>query len=486
MPASNSIAWVDQLPVEAQDNLLARVRRQLARGRIGDFYPDAGPLRREVYPKHQAFLAAGVTERVRMMMAANRVGKTEAVGGYEAVLHMTREYPSWWLGRRFDRPVKGWLCGDTSKTVREILQFKVLGPWSEFGTGLVPADTLEDYKTKQGVAETIDTFSVKHKSGGLSRAVFKSYDQGREAFQGSEQDFILLDEEPPLDIFSECVMRTMTNNGLVMLTFTPLGGITALIRHLREVNTWEIGATWDDAPHLTQEAKEDLWRNTPAYMRDARSKGIPQRGSGVVFPINEETIKIPRPEIIPKSWKHIIGIDFGWDHPTAAVKLLHNCDDDIIIVAGAIRMREATPLMFAANIRHWGRWPPVAWPHDGLHHKDPRGGMTTKDLYAAEGMNMLDSPASFSDDKLEHSVETGIMEMLDYMQSGRFFVIDTLEDWLFEFRDYYRKEGIIVKERDDLMDATRYAFMMRRFAIKKPARFASQPGERQPVNWRTL
>jgi len=58
---------------------------------------------------------------------------------------------------------------------------------------------------------------------------FKSYDQGREAFQGTEQDGIWLDEEPPEDVYTECLLRTMTNNGLVMLTFTPLRGMSSVV-----------------------------------------------------------------------------------------------------------------------------------------------------------------------------------------------------------------------------------------------------------------
>jgi len=38
----------------------------------------------------------------------------------------------------------------------------------------------------------------------------KSYDQGRESFQGTEQHVIWLDEEPPLPIYVEALTRTMT------------------------------------------------------------------------------------------------------------------------------------------------------------------------------------------------------------------------------------------------------------------------------------
>jgi phage terminase large subunit-like protein len=477
---------LDELPPKVQfTRLLEEKVRRRSRRMIEGFYPEKGPLRRELYPKHQAFLAAGQRERVRMMMAANRSGKSIA-GLYETVLHMTGKYPAWWKGKRFDGPVRVWVAGDTGKTLREILQVKLLGPWANFGTGLVPGDDLIATTSKQGVAEAIDTFSVRHVRGGVSHGVFKSYDQGRKAFQGSEQDVILLDEEPPLDVYSECLVRTMTTGGIVMLTFTPLQGVTALIKEMREAGAWEIGATWDDAPHLSQDEKEDLWKNTPAYMRDARAKGIPSRGSGVVFPVAEETLLIEPFSPLPSTWAFIGGLDFGWDHPMAAVKLAHDRDADIIYVVGQHRMKEASPVTFAAGVRPWGKWLPWAWPHDGLRHDRGTGrdsGKQWSQLFEQEGMNMLPGPASFDDEKLDHGVEAGIAGMLTYMEAGRFKVMAHLEQWRQEFRDYYRKDGIIVKERDDLLDATRTALMMIRYAIRKPSRPTLPSGR---YNWRTL
>src|SRR3954453_1708678 len=105
-------------PEEAAAELL---RRRTSRNKIRTYYPDEGPLRRELYPKHTAFFAGGAMHRERLMLAANRVGKTEGVGAYESTLHLTGVYPPWWVGRRWDRPISAWAAGDTSKTVRDIL-----------------------------------------------------------------------------------------------------------------------------------------------------------------------------------------------------------------------------------------------------------------------------------------------------------------------------------------------------------------------------
>lgn len=214
--------------VPSREEIQAELARR-SRRRIDRFYPDAGSLRRELYPKHLSFFAAGTKHRERIFIAANKIGKTEGVGGYEVTCHMTGRYPRWWEGRRFDKPVKVWACGDTSKTVREILQDKMLGPVGNFGTGMIPGDALAHTVNKPGVPEAVEIVYVRHVSGDNSVLTFKSYDQRREAFQGTDMDIIWLDEEPPMDIYSECLLRTMVTNGLILLTFTPLQGLTELV-----------------------------------------------------------------------------------------------------------------------------------------------------------------------------------------------------------------------------------------------------------------
>src|SRR6185437_11820962 len=106
--------------------LLEEERRRARINRIETYFPDSGPLRRERYPKHMAFFSAGATFRERCFLAGNRVGKTETGGGYEMVRHLTGKYPKWWTGKRFNRPVQAWAAGKSGKTVREIIQEKLL------------------------------------------------------------------------------------------------------------------------------------------------------------------------------------------------------------------------------------------------------------------------------------------------------------------------------------------------------------------------
>lgn len=209
--------------------ILREKRRRKARRKMDQFFPDEGPLRRELYAKHVLFFNAGAIHRERCFLAANRIGKTE-LGAYETACHLTGQYPKWWKGRVFSRPINAWVAGKDSKTTREILQFKLLGGPGELGTGMIPGEAILNTTPKPGVPEGIESVTVMHLSGGKSRMVLKSYDQGRESFQGTEQHLIWLDEECNREIYTECLTRTLTTDGLVMLTFTPLLGMTDIVR----------------------------------------------------------------------------------------------------------------------------------------------------------------------------------------------------------------------------------------------------------------
>jgi len=217
--------------------LLEEKERRKARRKLFDLYPETGPLRRELYPKHQQFFAGGSEHMERCMMAANRVGKTWGVGAYETTVHLTGIYPEWWTGRRWDRPVRAWVAGDTRTTTRDIVQHALMGVGAEgksgdIGTGMIPGDSLVGEPTPmQGVPGGFDTVRVKHKTGGISVLQFKSYDQGRRTFQGTQKDLIWVDEEPPMDVYEEALLRlTATTpgeeNGLLLCTFTPLLGLS--------------------------------------------------------------------------------------------------------------------------------------------------------------------------------------------------------------------------------------------------------------------
>ena len=104
---------------------------------------------------------------------------------------------------------------------------------------------------------------------------------------------------------------------------------------------------------------------------------------------------------------------------------------------------------------------PVAWPKDAAA-RDKGSGTAISAQYKALGLNVLSHHAQFPDGSV--SVEAGILELIERMETGRFKVARHLEPWFEEYRQYHRKDGFLVKKFDDLLSATRYAVMMKRYA----------------------
>lgn len=225
-----------------------------------------------------------------------------------------------------------------------------------------------------------------------------------------------------------------------------------------------IQATIDDAEHFSDEERATIIASYQPHELEARTKGIPVLGSGRVFPVEEDAI-VCDPITIPPHWVQINGVDFGWDHPFGATNCAWDKDADVFYVCKEYSKRESTPVIHAAAIKPWGPWIPVAWPHDGLQH-DKGSGEDLAKQYKAQGLPMIKERATFPDGG--NGVEAGVMEMLDRMQTGRWKVFSTCGGWLSEFRLYHRKDGLIVKLKDDIISSSRYAYMMRRKAIVKP------------------
>ncbi len=442
----------------------AEKARRLAETQLAHYRP---------YKKQLEFHAAGLTYRFRTLMAANQVGKTLSAGS-EVAMHLTGEYPSWWSGMRFNRPTR-WIGGsESAELTRKGIQRIMVGEpevEAKWGTGTVPKKRLKSWARRQGVPDALASFSVTHVSGGVSVMQLASYDQGRARWQADTVDGVWFDEEPPADIYSEGVTRTNTTLGPVLMTLTPIFGMSDVCRRLlieNPENSVVINMTLDDAEHYTPDQRLQIIASYPEHERDARTKGIPHIGSGLIYPIAQDRITY-QPFPFPKFWKRIIGIDFGWDHPTAGAWLTYDPDGDVIYLSDVYRQRLQTPPIHAAAFKmKGGDKISIAWPHDGLNHKD--GGEPLAEQYRKFGLKMLPEPATFADEK-GRSVDAGCMEILTRMQTGRFKVAPHLAEFWEEFRLYHRKPTgplnipQIVKINDDVLDAVRYAVMMLRFAI---------------------
>lgn len=186
---------------------------------------------RSKYPAQMEFYRVSAEFREVALMAANRTGKTLS-GAFAVTSHLTGDYRPWWDGKTFRRPIRCWAAGKTNETTRDIVQTELLGAVKHGarktvdGTGMIPHHLIGDITWKQGVSDLVDTVKIKHITGGWSLLGFKSYQQGRGSFEGTEQDVVWLDEECPMDIYTEALTRLATTLGILLMTFTPLEGLS--------------------------------------------------------------------------------------------------------------------------------------------------------------------------------------------------------------------------------------------------------------------
>lgn len=447
--------------------LLAEKERRAKYCKFDTIFPDKGKYARALYPKHVQFMAAGSNHRQRAIIAANRTGKT-LMGAFEMTCHLTGRYPDWWEGARFDFPISAWAASIRNSDTKDIIQFELFGDPVDIGTGMIPKEDIGKRAMKAGVADAIDTAYIKHYTDGVfdgwSKIGLKSYEQGRDGFQGTRKQVIWLDEEPKdYSIFTECLTRTMadTNPGIIYCTFTPLFGLSdVVLSFLPDGKLPEGGeppgqphkfvtqVDWEEVPHLNEEQKVEILASYSPHEREARSKGIPSLGAGAIYPYLEDRITV-EPFEIPVWWPKAYGLDVGWNR-TACVWGAMDPDSRKIYLYSEHYEGQAAPAVHASAIKARGDWMEGA--------VDPRAdARSTVDgsqlllLYREEGLMIW--PA-------DNSIKAGIYKVGQMLESGQLKVFNTLRNWLAEYRVYRRDEdGKIVKKNDHLMDATRYLMM---------------------------
>ncbi|KKL79687.1 hypothetical protein LCGC14_2012340, partial [marine sediment metagenome] len=292
------------------------------------------------------------------------------------------------------------------------------------------------------------------------------------------------------DIYSEAQTRVFKNKGVILKTVTPILGVSEVVRHFLEAKPgsgiYMKNVSWEDAPHLDEAERIRLENSYPEHERDARTKGAPMLGSGAVYPIKDEAISVA-PFQIPDHYYRINGIDFGIDHPGAGAFLAWDKDADTIYVYDCYKQRGETPIYHAAAMKKHGDWIPNAWPHDGLE-RDKGSGIPLKQQYRGHGLRMLSKPAYFRgpDGKVIRSetgkiIEPPTIQMYEWMRTGKFKVFSNLSQWFEEKRLYHRRDGKIVAKYDDILSATRYAFIMRRYARHKPIFRTAKPRIKRPI-----
>jgi phage terminase large subunit-like protein len=404
------------------------------------------------------------------LCAANQIGKTYTGTDIDA-MHLLGDYPDDWPGFKFEFAPMCWGLGYSMEKTRDLLQSALFGKYlnGSFSGGLIPKDRIVSWESAGGTANAMRSVSVKHKLG-TSTIQFWSYSQGQHAIMGDVVDWVHIDEEPKdQNIRPQVLTRTANGDrgkgGRIIYTFTPENGRTELVIKFMDEPTKDqffMMKGWADAPHMTPEKQERMLAQYPAHQRDMRTKGIPMLGHGRIFDFSEEFITCDSFEI-PKHWFVINGMDFGWDHPQAQVQLVWNKDEDEYYVTRAWKKSQTLPALAYDAVKTWAKDTPTAWPADGLQ-TEKGSAKQQKSYYQEAGFKMLPKHATWSDGS--NGVEAGLFEIRDQMQKGKFKVFSGLREWFAEFNQYHRDEnGKIAKVSDDLLDATRYAYMMRRHAV---------------------
>ena len=431
--------------------------------------------------------------RFRALGAGNQQGKTFC-GANEVYFHMSGEYPKWWKGYRFKKPTKWWIAGVTGTSTRDNPQRVLLGEGVNWGTGAIPRDKLvgKPVTARGGVADLIDSFQVKHVSGGVSIGWFKSYKEEREKWQGQTLDGIWFDEEPPESILNEGKARLTRTRGIYFITFTPLLGETEIVRMFYDPPKDDKEAAMrrliimsiDDASFYSPEERAEVLAQWPEQEARARVKGLPIIGEGLIYPVMDEEFTCPRMKLEPY-YRLIAGLDVGIAHPTAVAYLAYNPDSDTVYVTDEYKREDPLIAVHATAIKMRPGNIPVAWPHDALK-TEPKTGEHMSDLYRKHGVNMLPLSARYHDDRGgPQPVEPVIADILERMRTGRFKVFDDCREWLREKAHYHRQKGKPVNYMDDLMKATMYGMMMLRYARPsvETMRQTTAIDDYDPLNW---
>lgn len=180
-----------------------------------------------------------------------------------------------------------------------------------------------------------------------SEIQFLTYEMDLEKFAGTSQDLIHFDEEPPRHIYDECAARLIDREGKIIISMTPVEGITWVSEDLYEPTKQaadritlveggdEVGPVYrspeleitvvevgmNENPYLSKTAQERFLKTLKPEERLARSKGQFVSVGGKVFKdFTRETHVIPLVNNLRDVFTDCYiytSTDHGWNNPTA-------------------------------------------------------------------------------------------------------------------------------------------------------------------------
>ena len=444
---------------------LAQIERELKKRRADDKLSgyNAG---RKKHRKQLAFHKC--KKRNRWVFGGNRSGKTEC-GAVECI----------WLARgihpykKNKKDVFGWVVSLSQQVQRDVAQAKILH--------YLPKSWIADITMLSGRKDSpesgvIDQLKIKNAFGGVSTIGFKSCDQGREKFQGSSLDFVWFDEEPPRDVYEECLMRVMDKKGEIFGTMTPLKGKTFIYNeiYLNRRNNPEVWCEfmqWADNPFLSRAETELLEKSLDKTVLDSRKFGRFSQGAGLVYPEFDPAVHVIEPFDVPKEWQDCISIDPGLNNPLSAHWYCVDWDGNVYVVAE--HFESGRDLDYHAQ-KIKSICADLGWKSDSggrvyalidsaANQRTLSGQKSVAELFRERGI-MVDA-------NVEKDVFSGVSRVKSFLKGsggGKLYVFSDCVNMIEEFKTYCFGAGDMPVKRDDhCMDELRYYIMSRPRPPKK-------------------
>ena len=428
------------------------------------------------------FFETGASPR-RGILAANRIGKTVSTC-FETAMHLTGRYPSWWKGKKFAKPVTAFVAGEGWEQVARVLQDELIGTKDikikeQIGTGAIPRDCIVVDTMRCDGANVLGV-EIKHISGSNSYLLFGNYTQEVRNLQGFKLDFVVFDEQPPDDVFSELVTRTATTQGQVLCSFTPLKGLNGLVSKFwyEEEGYEHIRVSWDDVPEydpwgepfLLAETRRQLERDYLPHEREARIAGVPVMGQGAVFQIrNWPTYKTGDFNFREMhNIERIIALDLGLVRDKTVISLLYYNRREQeawlhsqIVVKGT---EEAAPVNWIQHLMRpevFGC--PIVLPSDAnTAGRYTMSALSLRQTFEEYQLNVLPQPIMNppdSEGKVTNHKSFGVNVMRQMLELGTLHVNENCVEFLREAKNYFVDERGRFSDPDDCLDSARYALL---------------------------
>lgn len=408
-------------------------------------------------------------KRNRWVFGGNRSGKTEC-GAVECIWLARGIHPF----RKNKKCVNGWVVSVSRQVQREVAQSKILH--------YLNPDWIVDVCMMEGKKEgyengIIDYIVIKNLSGLNSKIYFKSADQGREKFQGASLDFVWFDEEPPEDIYYECLMRVFDKKGDIFGTMTPLKGLTWVYNeiYLNDKNNPEVwceNMTWEDNPFLDKSEIELLTSTLSESELESRKYGRFMSSGGLVYSEFDENIHVIEPFDVPLSWQDNISIDPGLNNPLSAHWYAVDYDGNVYVIAEHFEAKKdvvyhAEKIKEISNKLNWHR------ASNGMISTLIDSAASQRTLAAEKSVvELFYDNGILANPKVDKNLFAGISRVKSYLKNAegnaKLFIFKTCTNLIREFKGYFWGKGDNpIKKDDHALDELRYYIVSRPETPKK-------------------